>query len=129
MNRTTVLWDEHKRNVLDEEHVETVFSQDIEHYTLKIDHQWQVWKFHNEDEHSYDGANYDMYGVLKNKDGDTIKEFPKHSYDIVRLQEILEAGDIDLDEPSDSDQSEGNESMRYTGITVLITIEYSQRTD
>ena len=81
LTRTWFEWTEFKKRVLRKEFLESVFVQDIEDFTLKIDHQWEVPQFKKDNDHGAEGTNYDMEGKLIDRDGNTLMDFG-HGSDI-----------------------------------------------
>jgi len=125
LNRTWIEWTDYKKRVLSENFLESVFVQDIESYTLKIDHQWEVPQFKKDNDHDAEGTNYDMEGKLIDRDGNTLMDFG-HGSDIFSIGVLLEAAGVGLDEKSLNKEAATTETHRYSGMTMVFEIQYIQ---
>eukprot|EP00727_Mastigamoeba_balamuthi_P001432 m51a1_g11286 putative p2x receptor (291) ;mRNA; r:30589-31959 len=100
------------------------FVADVEHFTLLIDHSFFAHQV------GIQANARDIVGVLRDCHGKEMKVSGpnqigvKGEYDILEVQKILEAAGISTFDQI-STASPGNVSMRYDGIVVMISIEYS----
>ncbi len=96
----------------------------VEAATIMIEHSMTTQLYNTHKHNSlYAGSSRSLSGSLVNADDVTLMTFPP-GRDIISIGTLLGAGDIDLGRESDAEGDAG-QSMRYSGIVVLVYIEYT----
>jgi len=103
------------------------FMAGIKNYTIRVIHSAQARRFADESGGGYNWVNTDMKGALYDVDGNVMKEFDKQQSDIFTIHELVTAGGVRLDDPTDVPGARDNESKRSAGVILLVTLLYSNK--
>lgn len=108
---------------------ESFYVAAIENVTISIEHSMTSELYDEHHNPIYAGSSRVMRGKLVDVNDRTLQEFvPGNAGDVVTVSQVLKAGNVRLRNPSDAHDS-ANETMRYSGIVLLMNIEYSNLDD
>lgn len=107
---------------------ETYFFAGVEEYTILLQHSMQApLLFQKTRDSTYSKSSNQMTGQLIRTDGSVLIDFGD-SADIITVGQFLEAAEVSLAAPSTNTFANG-EPVRTEGITVVVTIDYSNFDD